>query len=171
MQSVTHFLSPLGEILLAADEIGLVGLWFAGQKHFARGLDEAYEERETPILSQAKRWLALYFSGELPPFSPPLHLIGTEFQKEVWALLCEIPYGVTVTYGALAARLAEKRGISAMSARAVGAAVGKNPISLLVPCHRVVGSDGALTGYAGGLMRKRALLTLERASLYSQNHP
>ncbi len=157
--------SPLGEVLLSADDMGLSGLWFAGQRYFARTLPPGAAPGETPVLTASKRWLDCYFSGARPDFLPPLHLIGTDFQQAVWNLLLEIPYGQTVTYGALARTLAQQLGKPAMSAQAVGAAVGHNPISIIVPCHRVVGIDGNLTGYAGGVERKLQLLQLEGADL------
>ena len=156
-----HYESPLGGILLAADDIGLTGLWFEGQKYFARTLDAVHQEQETAVLSEASRWLDVYFGGQEPDFTPPLHPAGSAFQQEVWALLRQIPYGETTTYRALAEAVARKRGLRQMSAQAVGGAVGHNPISIIVPCHRVVGSDGSLTGYAGGLERKVQLLRLE----------
>ena len=160
-----HYDSPLGGILLAADEIGLRGLWFDGQKYFAQGLPEKCVEGDAPALSEAKRWLDIYFTGEEPDFLPPLHPIGSAFRQEVWQLLLEIPYGQTTTYGALARRLAERRGLRHMSAQAVGGAVGHNEISILIPCHRVVGTSGSLTGYAGGIDKKLSLLRLEQADL------
>lgn len=163
MQYTSHYASPLGRILLAADETGLVGLWFEGQKYFARDLDREHAERNLPVFAQTKHWLDLYFSGEKPDFCPPLHFKGTDFQNAVWELLCAIPYGQTTTYGAIAGQLAAKCGLSHMSAQAVGGAVGHNPISIIVPCHRVVGANGSLTGYAGGIDRKAALLQLEGA--------
>lgn len=163
MRYTSQYHSPIGEILLAADDTGLTGLWFAGQKYFARGLDSGHETRETAVLADAKRWLDIYFSGREPDFTPPLHAAGTAFQNEVWAILRTIPYGQTVTYGEIAARIAARRGLAHMSAQAVGGAVGHNAVSIIVPCHRVVGYDGSLTGYAGGLDRKIALLRLERA--------
>ncbi len=162
MQYTSKYESPLGSILLAADKVGLTGLWFEGQKYFALHLQEENEEKELPVLQQAKRWLDLYFSGKEPDFQLPLHFTGTEFQNAVWEILYTIPYGQTTTYGAIAKQLAEKRGRKRMSAQAVGGAVGRNPISVIVPCHRVVGSDGSLTGYAGGIDKKRALLKLEK---------
>lgn len=153
MYCVAGYTSPLGEILLAADERGLTGLWFEGQKYFAAGLAEAVEG-ETELIKAARRWLDIYFSGREPDFTPPLHMPGTPFRERVWAALLEIPYGETATYGELAARLGS-------SPRAVGAAVGRNPVSLIVPCHRVLGADGSLTGYAGGVERKEYLLKLE----------
>lgn len=161
MQYVSHYSSPLGAILLAADDIGLTGLWFEGQKYFALHLDPKREERELPLFETAKRWLDLYFSGKEPDFSVPLHFTGTDFQNEVWCILRAVPYGQTTTYGEIARQLARERGLPHMSAQAVGGAVGRNRISVIVPCHRVVGTDGSLTGYAGGLDRKRKLLTLE----------
>lgn len=162
MRYIDHYDSPLGGILLAADEKGLTGLWFEGQKYFASGLEADCEERETAILLAAKRWLDTYFSGGRPdPGAVPLHFIGTDFQKEVWEALCEIPYGQTRTYGDIARQLAAKPGHERVSARAVGGAVGHNRISILVPCHRVIGADGSLTGYAGGLERKTWLLEME----------
>ncbi|MGN0853536.1 MAG: methylated-DNA--[protein]-cysteine S-methyltransferase [Kiritimatiellia bacterium] len=163
MQYTSRYQSPLGELLLAADGIGLTGAWFAGQRHFASRLDAEREERETPLLATAKTWLDVYFSGQDPAFSVPLHFTGTPFQNDVWGALCAIPYGQTATYGAIARRIAAGRGLPHLSARAVGGAVGRNAISLFVPCHRVVGAHGDLTGYAGGLDRKARLLRLERA--------
>ena len=163
MQYTTFYESPIGRMLLAADDTGLTGLWFEGQKYFARCLDRENEEKELPVFAEAKRWLDIYFSGKEPDFTPPLHFTGTDFQKEVWEILCAIPYGQTMTYGAIADQLAKKRGLSRMSAQAVGGAVGHNNLSIIVPCHRVVGSDGSLTGYAGGIERKTFLLNLENA--------
>ncbi len=157
MQYISHYDSPLGRLLLAADDIGLCGLWFEGQKFFASILTAESEEKETPAVMRAREWLDIYFSGEAPDFTPPLHLIGTEFQKRVWEELCNIPYGKTVTYGDIARKLGIR------SAQAVGGAVGHNPISLIVPCHRVVGAGGSLTGYAGGIDKKEELLKRERS--------
>ena len=156
-----HYESPLGGILLAADEIGLTGLWFDGQKYFARELPAERTEKKMPILTETKRWLDIYFTGTEPDFLPPLHPIGSPFRRAVWDLLLQIPYGQTTTYGALARQLAAQQGRAAMSAQAVGGAVGHNEISILIPCHRVVGTNGSLTGYAGGVDKKERLLTLE----------
>ena len=145
--------SPLGEILLAADEIGLTGLWFEGQKYFANTLPD---ER---IL------LDIYFSGEKPTFTPPLHPAGSTFRQAVWQILLKTPYGQTITYGEIASKIAERENISHMSAQAVGGAVGHNEISIIIPCHRVVGTNGSLTGYAGGIDRKISLLKLEHADM------
>ena len=165
MQYISHYSSPLGDILLAADSVGLNGLWFEGQKYFALNLDKEHEEKEIPSFAEAKRWLDIYFSGKEPDFSVPLHFTGTEFQNEVWELLLAIPYGQTTTYGELARRIAGKRGVKHMSAQAVGGAVGHNNISVIVPCHRVVGTNGSLTGYAGGIDKKIKLLELEKADI------
>ena len=160
-----HYDSPLGGILLSADEAGLTGLWFDGAKYFAKGLPQERTDQETPALLQAKQWLDLYFSGVEPDFTPPLHPTGTAFQQAVWQLLLQIPYGQTTTYGELARRLAREKGRETMSAQAVGGAVGHNPISIIIPCHRVVGADGSLTGYAGGVENKLRLLRLEGADV------
>lgn len=162
MQYTSRYRSPLGEMLLAADETGVTGLWFAGQKYFARHLDKEHAEKEIPLFATVKHWLDVYFAGSEPDLTVPLHFTGTAFQNEVWGILCAIPYGQTTTYGEIAKQLAARRGLPHMSAQAVGGAVGHNPISILVPCHRVVGLGGSLTGYAGGLERKRCLLALEQ---------
>nr|WP_294490920.1 methylated-DNA--[protein]-cysteine S-methyltransferase [uncultured Mediterraneibacter sp.] len=162
--------SPLGGITLACDEKGLLGLWFDGQKYFGGKLlkegeagQRKPEGERPPALEQAVRWLDIYFSGREPDFMPPLHLEGSDFQIAVWQMLLEIPYGKTTTYKQLADKIAEQKGLKTMSAQAVGGAVGRNPISVIVPCHRVLGSDGSLTGYAGGTEKKSSLLTLEKA--------
>ena len=155
----THaYLSPLGGITLASDGEALTGLWFDGQKHFGSTLEESHTEKRLPVFEQADRWLDTYFSGKAPDFTPPLRPRGTAFQKAVWRCLLEIPYGRTVSYGEIAASL----GLPSGAARAVGGAVGRNPISLMIPCHRVLGANGNLTGYAGGVDRKKRLLELER---------
>lgn len=157
--------SPLGKMTMASDGKALTGLWFDGQKYFGACFLEDkrnYEQKELPVFEETIRWLDLYFRGKEPDFLPELSLRGTEFRKEIWKLLLEIPYGKTTTYGELAEKIAKKKGLLAMSAQAVGGAVGHNPVSILVPCHRVVGSDGSLTGYAGGMEKKLALLTLEQ---------
>lgn len=162
MQYIHHVQSPLGAILLAADETGLTGLWFEGQKYFALRLDKENEEKELPIFGQAKKWLDIYFSGDEPDLKLPLHFTGSPFQNDVWEILCQIPYGQTATYGAIAEQFAKRKGLTSMSAQAVGGAVARNQISVIVPCHRIVGGDGSLTGYAGGIDKKIALLRLEK---------
>ena len=132
MVSRCHYGSPLGGILLAADEIGLTGLWFDGEKYFADHLPSEHTERETPILVEVKRWLDIYFAGKEPDFLPPLHPIGSAFRQSVWEILLQIPYGKTTTYGEIARQLAEKRKLPRMSAQAVGGAVGHNEISIII---------------------------------------
>ena len=165
MTSIQHYRSPLGGILLAADEIGLTGLWFDGEKYFADNLPARHTVEETPILAETKRWLDIYFTGREPGFLPPLHPIGSAFRRSVWEILLRIPYGQTTTYGEIARQLAAERGLIRMSAQAVGGAVGHNEISILIPCHRVVGMSGSLTGYAGGISKKVKLLELERVDM------
>lgn len=157
--------SSVGDILLAADDIGLTGLWFTGQKYFANTLPDERISQETPILKEAKRWLDIYFSGKEPEFTPPLHPEGSEFRQAVWQILLQIPYGQTITYGEIARRLEERQNTSHMSAQAVGGAVGHNEVSIIIPCHRVVGTNGSLTGYAGGIDKKIALLELEHTDM------
>ena len=165
MTFIQHYDSPLGGILLAADESGLTGLWFDGQKYFARDLPAERVEQNTPVLSEAKRWLDIYFAGQEPDFTPPLHPIGSGFRQAVWNILLQIPYGRTTTYGEIARQLAAKQGLARMSAQAIGGAVGHNEISIIIPCHRVVGTNGSLTGYAGGIDRKVKLLELEHTDM------
>ena len=156
MDYTAHYNSPWGGITLASDGQALTGLWLDGQKHFGSTLKIASSTTsELPVLDETRRWLDRYFSGRKPDFTPTLLLKGTTFQQRVWKSLLAIPYGQTVTYGELARRL------GCRSAQAIGGAVGRNPIAIIVPCHRVVGAGGALTGYAGGIDRKRALLQLE----------
>ena len=165
MAYVRHYDSQLGGILLAADESGITGLWFDGQKYFARDLPAERVEQNTPALAEAKRWLDIYFTGREPDFTPPLHPIGSGFRQAVWNILLQIPYGQTTTYGEIARQLAAKQGLARMSAQAIGGAVGHNEISIIIPCHRVVGTNGSLTGYAGGIDRKVKLLELEHTDM------
>lgn len=162
MQYVNHYESPFGDILLAADMAGLTGLWFDGEKYYANHLDPEHEEKNLPVFEETKRWLTIYFSGQEPDFTPLLHIIGSPFQLSVWKILQKIPYGKTMTYGEIAKVIAKQRGLPHMSAQAVGGAVGHNEISIIIPCHRVIGTDGSLTGYAGGLDKKEKLLQLEK---------
>ena len=152
---VCTFDSPLGEMHLCSDGTYLTAVIFMGQKHEERHIPKDAVLGSCPVLEDTKDWLIRYFQGEIPNFLPPLRPEGTPFQQKVWKLLLEIPYGQTVTYGYLAQKLGCK------SAQAVGGAVGRNPISILIPCHRVMGADGKLTGYAGGVAKKEALLKLE----------
>ena len=159
---VWNYDSPLGVILIAADDLGLIGLWFEGEKFYANSLPENHSKRKTPILSDTVRWLDLYFKGVEPDFTPPLRPQGTVFRLAVWNILLGIPYGETTTYGEIARQLKTTLGVDRTSAQAVGGAVGHNEISIIIPCHRVVGANGSLTGYAGGLDKKSRLLALEK---------
>ncbi len=165
MVYIQKYASPVGGMLLAADEIGLTGVWFDGEKFFADNLPPEHAEKDTPTLAETKRWLDIYFKGKEPDFTPPLHPVGSAFRLKVWDILLKIPYGQTVTYGWIARQLAAREGLARMSAQAVGGAVGHNEISIIIPCHRVVGTSGSLTGYAGGMDRKIALLKTEHVDL------
>ena len=165
MEYTHHYDSPFGGITLACDGVALTGLWFDGQKYFGASLSRDHEQRELSVFEQADRWLDLYFSGREPDFTPALSMKTTPFRKAVWEILLTIPYGRTMTYGEIARRIAEEKGLSRMSAQAVGGAVGHNAISLIMPCHRVVGTNGSLTGYAAGIAVKEKLLRLEKADM------
>ena len=160
MQYIAHCETPLGGVTLASDGESLTGLWFDGQKYFGAGLCVEPHEKDLPVFDETRGWLKIYFGGKKPDFTPPLSMQGSPFRRAVWETLLLIPYGKTATYGEIARSLSEKFGRK-VSARAVGNAVGHNPVSLIVPCHRVVGANGSLTGYAGGLARKCRLLELE----------
>jgi len=161
MQYTYEYESPVGTLTLAADGESLTGLWMKGQKYYASALCGGEEHKELPVFTKTVKWLDAYFRGENLQPLPPLAPKGSDFQKQVWEILCAIPYGTTVTYGDIAVQIAKKRGIPRMAAQPVGGAVGHNPISILIPCHRVVGKDGSLTGYAGGIDKKVFLLRLE----------
>ena len=166
--------SPLGTITLACSETGLIGLWISGQKYEYKTLPEnnLIEDNDYPILVEAKRWLDLYFAGEKHGIdSLKLDPIGTKFQHDVWDVLKTIPYGTTISYNDIAKLLAKKYKIKKMSAQAVGGAVGHNQISIIISCHRVVGSNGSLTGYAGGIDKKVRLLELEGVDLSKYTIP
>lgn len=160
-----QYSSPLGAITIACDEEAIIGLWFNGQKYFGYTLLGEIETKSQPLLEDASRWLDVYFSGREPNFLPPLRYGSTRFRKLVCDIMLTIPYGKTMTYGEIAAIAAQKMGIPKMSAQAVGGAVGHNPISLMIPCHRVIGANGNLTGYAGGINLKARLLELENAEI------
>lgn len=162
MDCILRYPSPLGQITLAGDGKALVGLWFDGQKHDREVLAAEHREADLPIFAEAIRWLDIYFSGHDPGFTPALRLRGTPFRQAVWRELLRIPYGETATYGQIAAAVGLPH-----AAQAVGGAVGRNPLSLIVPCHRVLGAKGGLTGYAGGLERKEWLLRLEGRGLFA----
>lgn len=162
MNNTFHYTSPLGGITLSSDGEALTGLWFDGQKYFPYKLISESNEAELPIFTQTCNWLDIYFGGKEPGFTPPISLHTTPFRKVVYDILLTIPYGQTMTYGEIANIIANQQGAERMSAQAVGSAVGNNPISIIIPCHRVVGADGSLTGYAGGLDKKTALLKLEK---------
>ncbi|MCI8468562.1 MAG: methylated-DNA--[protein]-cysteine S-methyltransferase [Eggerthellaceae bacterium] len=171
MQHYTTYTSPLGAITLAEEDGALTGLWFDGQKYdratLAAGAGRA---DDLPVFEQARGWLDAYFAGTDPGALPPTAPRGTDFQRAVWAELATIPHGTLTTYGALAQSLGEHLG-RRCSARAVGTAVGRNPVSVILPCHRVVGASGSLTGYAGGLDRKTALLELEGVDVSALRRP
>ena len=154
--------TPLGEVRLRSDGKSLIGLWFVGQVNDAKEHSDIEIKDDLPIFGQVETWLESYFSGNQTPIIFPLQPKGTMFQERVWKILQEIPYGETMTYGDIARRIAKEKGVATYSAQAVGQAVGKNPISILIPCHRVLGKNGALTGYAGGVHRKEQLLKIER---------
>ena len=157
--------SPLGVITLAGSSEALTGLWFDGQKYFGDNLPNEYKQDRLPVFDETVKWLDIYFSGRNPGFMPPLSFNASPFRKTVWEILLTIPYGKTMTYGEIADKIAAQKGIESMSAQAVGGAVGHNPISIIVPCHRVVGTNGSLTGYAGGIERKTKLLELEQVDM------
>ena len=165
MEYIHHYNSPLGGITEASDGEYLIGLWFDGQKYFADALDLEYEEKSLPIFELTDKWLDIYFSGKKPDFTPPLSMKTSGFRKAVCEVMLTIPYGKTMTYGEIAKTIAKHRGIARMSAQAVGGAVGHNSISLIIPCHRVVGTNGSLTGYAGGIDKKVKLLQLEKVDM------
>ena len=165
MQYTATYQSPIGRITMASDGQNLSGLWFDGQKYFADTLSTEHEFKDLPVFEQTKRWLDLYFQGNVPDFTPSLYLKSSPFRLAVWDILKQIPYGKIITYGEIADLIAKKQGVKTMSAQAVGGAVGHNPISIIIPCHRVIGSNGSLTGYAGGLEKKISLLTIEKVDV------
>lgn len=161
MQNYMIFDSKLGKMYISADNSGINGIWFWKQKFFPSPQQLGVECNENPILREAKRKIELYFDGKIQQFDIPIHVNGTDFQRLIWEILQTIPYGKTLTYGQIAKIAAQKMQIDTMSAQAVGNAVGRNPVSIMIPCHRVIGANGSLTGYAGGIDRKSALLALE----------
>lgn len=159
----TEYASPVGAMTLVSDGENIIGLWIAGQKYFAENIKEIMAERSAlPVFGLTKKWLDAYFKGGRPAISElPLAPVGGEFRKTVWDILCEIPYGQCTTYGEVAKKVAARINRKSMSSQAVGGAVGHNPISIIIPCHRVVGASGSLTGYAGGIEKKVKLLEHE----------
>ena len=167
MDYVHHYQSPLGGITLASDGTALIGLWFDDQTYFADTIRKQTSEKNLPIFQETKKWLDIYFSGKTPDFTPPLNMRTMPFRKRVWDIMLSIPFGHTITYGQIADKIAHEKGIRRMSAQAVGGAVGHNSISLIIPCHRVVGTNGSLAGYAGGIDKKVKLLELEQTNMKS----
>ena len=162
----THYKSPIGDILLASKNNKLIGLWIEGQKYYLSNLKDEIKEEEKEILIKTKDWLDRYFKGEEPSINElDLNPLGSNFRKSVWKILREIPYGEVITYKDIADTIAKQKGLKKMSSQAVGGAVSHNPISIIIPCHRVVGSNGSLTGYAGGIDKKVYLLKHEKVNM------
>ena len=162
IQYTTEYLSSIGLLTIASDGKNITGLWIKNQKYYAATLENYTFGKTLPIFDSAKEWLDIYFAGEKPTKTLPLLAKGSDFRKSVWNILCDIPYGEVISYGEIAKKIADKMSIDKMSAQAVGGAVGHNPISIIIPCHRVVGSNGSLTGYASGIDKKIKLLKLEK---------
>ena len=165
MNYLHHYQSPLGDITMASDGETLIGLWFDGQKYFADTIKTGALEKHLPIFAQTDMWLDTYFNGTAPNFTPQLKMCTTPFRKTVWKIMLTIPFGRTMTYGQIAEKIAHEKGLKRMSAQAVGYAVAHNSISLIIPCHRVIGATGKLTGYAAGLEKKIKLLKLEKNAI------
>lgn len=163
----TYYNSPIGKILIATRDNKLIGAWFEGQKYYLSGLkQEIIEDNKNDVLLKTKCWLDRYFNNKQPSIDElNISFIGSEFRKSVWRILCTIPYGKTITYSDIAKQIARQRSVNKMSAQAVGGAVGHNPISIIVPCHRVIGKNGNLTGYAGGIDKKAYLLKHENVDI------
>ncbi|MCL2807289.1 MAG: methylated-DNA--[protein]-cysteine S-methyltransferase [Coriobacteriia bacterium] len=172
MYYATQYHSPIGLLTLACKDEKLAGLWVEGQKHHGAGMTNELVFKDDPLVFGAtKLWLDRYFGGLAPePEELALTFQGSDFRRGVWSILCKIPYGSVITYGEIAKRMAASLGKAHMASQAVGAAVGRNPISIIVPCHRVVGASGNLTGYAGGLARKLSLLKLEGVDTSHYSH-
>lgn len=170
---ITHYNSPIGDILLASKNDKLIGLWIENQKYYLSSLKEELQEVDNnEILNKTKKWLDRYFNGEKPKIKElEIEPVGSEFRKSVWKILCNIPYGEVITYNDIAKQIAKEKGMKQLSAQAVGGAVGHNPISIIIPCHRVVGSNGSLTGYAGGIKRKKYLLEHEKVDMSNLFEP
>ena len=162
---IYHYSSPLSHIIISSNGKEITGLWFEEQEYSGDTLTKEYKENALPVFDETKKWLDTYFSGKAPDFIPPIKVDITHFYKSVLEIVQTIPFGQTMTYGEIASHIAKQRGSHKMSAQAVGQAIGSNPILLIIPCHRVVGANGNLTGYAGGLEKKLQLLTLEKANV------
>ena len=165
MDYTYHYSSPIGGITMASNGESLTGLWFDGQKYFASTLSQRHVEKQLPIFDRTCEWLDLYFSGKSPDFMPPVFMYVSNFRRDVYEILMTIPFGETMTYKEVADLIAKKHRIISMSAQAVGGAIAHNPISLVIPCHRVIGTNGKLTGYAGGLDKKEWLLDMEKRGI------
>ena len=165
MDYTYHYTSPIGGITVASNGESLTGLWFDGQKYFASTLSQRHVEKQLPIFDRTCEWLDLYFSGKSPDFIPPVFMYVSNFRRDVYEILMTIPFGETMTYKEVADLIAKKHRIISMSAQAVGGAIAHNPISLVIPCHRVIGTNGKLTGYAGGLDKKEWLLNMEKRKI------
>lgn len=152
----------MGPLTITSDGENITGVWFEGQKYLPNHLDEYIQKRDLDVFNKTIKWFDCYFKGEKPDFYVPIKPEGTSFRKIVWKMLCDIPYGRTMTYGEIAKEIANQRKIKKMSAQAIGGAIGHNPIAILIPCHRVIGSNGSMTGYAGGINKKEKLLKLEQ---------
>ena len=165
MDYTYHYTSPIGGITMASNGESLTGLWFDGQKYFASTLSQRHMEKQLPVFDRTCEWLDLYFSGKSPDFIPPVFMYVSNFRRDVYEILMTIPFGETMTYKEVADLIAKKHRIISMSAQAVGGAIAHNPISLVIPCHRVIGTNGKLTGYAGGLDKKEWLLDMEKRKI------
>ena len=165
MDYTYHYSSPIGGITMASNGESLTGLWFDGQKYFASTLSQRHVEKQLPVFDRTCEWLDLYFSGKSPDFIPPVFMYVSNFRRDVYEILMTIPFGETMTYKEVADLIAKKHRIISMSAQAVGGAIAHNPISLVIPCHRVIGTNGKLTGYAGGLDKKEWLLNMEKRKI------
>ena len=168
MDYTYHYSSPIGGITMASNGDALTGLWFDGQKYFASTLSKKHMEKQLPVFDRTCEWLDLYFGGTDPGFMPTIFMWDSDFRRDVYEILMTIPFGKTMTYKEIADRIAKKHRIISMSPQAVGGAIAHNPFSLIIPCHRVVGSSGKLTGYAGGLDKKEWLLNMEKLHTVSE---
>ncbi len=170
MQYLQTYNSPLGIIYISCNDEGLTGLWFDGQKYFPDNLKNDYITRKHPLLDETKQWLEIYFHGQNPLFIPKMSIMSSPFRQRVWELLLEIPYGKTTSYLHVANRIAKERNLTHMSPQAIGGAISHNPISIIIPCHRVIGNNGNMTGYAGGIEKKIKLLKLEKFDKINFHH-